>query len=154
MVRGKREHDGFLKEVIAEFRVRGWTVFNVSEKGIPDFIAVKGDNLHTLAGDVTICEEDAKLYIKKLKWKKHGFNTDDFLIISNNIPNEYPYPPQAYYYALELRKKGWSYKKIRLELKEKFDVAPSDSALSLWCNRKTKPRSVRRLEGIHRRNYK
>ena len=153
MVRGKKEHDTFLKEVITEFRARGWTVFNVSEKPIPDFIAVKGNNLKTLGGDVTVCENDEKLYTKKLKWRKYGFNTDDFLIISNNIPNKDECSPQSYYYALELAKKGWKYKRIREELKSKFGVTPSNSALSLWCNGKTKPRSVRRLEGIHRRSY-
>ena len=146
------KHEKLLQDVIDEFRSRGLKVLKIT-KPIPDAIVINGSNIETVAIEVTASKQRRKPYNKKLKYKRFGFDTDDLLIISKYIPNKHHVPPEAYYFALELRKKGSTYKEIQKTLKNTFNVKISTGSLCRWWKRGIKPLSVRNLEGIHRRNY-
>lgn len=147
-----QRHEEIVTEVADELRRRGYKVFCM-KKPIPDILAVKGDNITTLACEITSSKRPGKIYDKKLKYRKYGFDTDDLLLIANRIEMPGETPPEAYYLAMELIKKGIVYRKIVNLLKEKFDVSVAISTLSHWKKGFSKPRSVRDLEGINKSNF-
>jgi hypothetical protein len=103
-VRSHKKHDEMLEEILTEFRARGYNVIHLNRKPIPDAIVVTRGK--TVAIEVTSSDLKGKKYTKKLKYRKFGFETDDRVIIAKNLPSVFKIPPEAYYYALELRKKG------------------------------------------------
>jgi hypothetical protein len=96
--------------------------------------------------EVTASNLDTKIYTKKLKYSKFGFETDDLVIIAKNLPSVSKIPPEAYYYALELRKKDYGLDYIQKEIEIRFKVKISKPAISRWCKGDVKPLSVRNLE--------
>jgi hypothetical protein len=96
--------------------------------------------------EVTASKLDGKIYQKKLKYKQFGFETDDLIIIANNLPSVAKIPPEAYYYSLELHKKNYGLTQIQKELEEKFKVKVSKPTLSRWFKGDVKPLSVRNIE--------
>jgi len=146
-----QEHDKILEEVLAEFRSRGYKVIHLNRKPIFDAIAVK-DN-HTIGIEVTSSKLKDKIYRRKLKYKQFGFETDDLIIIGKNLPSVFKIPAEVYYFVLEMVKKGYKYNAIIEEVRKKFSVKISPAAISLWVSGKTKPLSVRNLEGFRKRNF-
>lgn len=138
------KHDDMLEDVLEDFRAKGFKVIHLNRKPIPDAIAIKGDK--TVMIEVTASKLKGKTYSKKLKYKQFGFETDDLIIIAKNLPSVSKIPPEAYYYALELRKKCWKYKDIQRELEEKFKVKVCLALLSRWFKGDVKPLSVRNTE--------
>lgn len=145
-------HDEIVADVASSFRAKGYRVF-VIKKPIPDLLVIGGDNLKSIACEITSSTQLDKIYTKKLKYRKYGFDTDDLMIIAKGIKRENETPPEAYYLAMELIKKGMRYKKILDILKDKFDITLSRSTLSVWKKGFTKPYSVRAWEGIHKSNF-
>lgn len=139
-----QEHDDLLEDVLAEFRARGFRVIHLNRKPIPDAIAVKGDK--TVMIDVTSSNCKGTKYSKRWKYQKYGFETDDLIIIAKNLPSVAKIPPEAYYYALELRKKSYPYAQIQKELETKFKVKISIPSLCRYFKGDVKPLSVRNTE--------
>jgi len=147
-----KKHNDLLDEIVSEFRSKGYRVIVLGRKPILDAIAIKDDSIVGIECTSSIL--DSKLYTKKLKYQKYGFETDDLIIIANNIPSIFKVPAEAYYYAIELRKKGYKYKDVSKQLLEKFQTSVSASMICHWSRGYSKPLSVRNLEGIHRKNFK
>jgi len=144
-----KEHEQLLANVITEFRERGWEVIRLSgtkKRKTPDAIAINGKNIKTVGIEVTRSKDSAGFYTRKLQYKKYGFETDDIIIIANGFNVDRRTSPEAYYLALELRKKLTTYKKIKEILKQKFDVDVSQCTIASWWNRGVKPLSVKALE--------
>jgi hypothetical protein len=139
------KHDEILEEVLAEFKSRGYKVIHLNRKPIPDAIAIK--NNKTAMIEVTGSDLKTKIYSKKLKYKQYGFETDDLVLIGKGVPNQYKIPAEAYYYALELRKKGWTYSTISEELEKRFKCKISTASICLWVKGTNKPLSIRNIEG-------
>jgi Holliday junction resolvase len=139
-----KEHDEILEDVLTEFRIRGFRVIHLNRKPIPDAIAIKNDK--TIMIEVTASNLEQKKFQKKAKYIKFGFETDDLVIIAKNLPSVSKVPPEAYYYALELRKKCWKYKDIQKELEEKFKIKICLAVLCKWFKGNSKPLSVRNAE--------
>ena len=146
------EHEELVSVVADNLRSEGYKVLLI-KKPIPDIIAISGDNVKTVACEISSSNQPSRPYKKKLKYMKYGFDTDDLLIITNRILVENETPPEAYYLAIKLIKKGVKYKVIVDMLKDKFDVDVAQSTLSVWKKGKTKPYSVRDLEGVHTSKY-
>jgi len=145
-------HEEMVSEVADEFRARGYKVF-IIKKPIPDLLIVGGNNITSIACEITSSTQREKIYKKKLHYKKYGFDTDDLMIISKRIKIKGETTPEAYYLAMELIKKGIKYHTIRKLLKDKFNTSISSSTLSQWKKGFVKPYSVRDLEGAHRSDF-
>jgi Holliday junction resolvase len=139
-----KKHNEILEDIITEFRSKGFRVIHLNKKPIPDAIAIKDDK--TVGIEVTASNLDTKIYSKKLKYTKFGFETDDLTIIAKSLSSVSKIPPEAYYYALELRKKDYGLDNIQKELESRFKVKISKPAISRWCKGDVKPLSVRNLE--------
>lgn len=147
-----KEHEEIVSHVAEVLRCEGYKVLLI-KKPIPDIIAISGENIKTVACEISSSTQETRPYKKKLKYTKYGFDTDDLMIISKSIRPEKETPPEAYYLAMELIKNGVKYKRILSILDEKFGATVSQPTLSRWKRGYVKPYSVRELEGQHKTNF-
>ena len=139
-------HELLLQKILMEFRKKGFKVIRLRKK-IPDAIIVKDG---PIIGIEVTSGSHRKIFHRKKTYVDLGFEFDEVILIGDTAMKEYGIeqytPPEAYFLASKLRKKGLKLKDIQKIIEKKFKVSVSIPTLSNWTTGKTKPYLARNLE--------
>lgn len=134
-----KQHEEILTKAIEILRKQGLKVIRLDCRTTPDAIAIDFEN--KTVDVVEASTSPSNIYLTKMKYERYPKQFNNEIIVTSFKPRKCK-SAKAYFLALELKKKGFTERKIRAEIKKRLGEKVSNGTIHYWVSGQTRPYSV------------
>jgi hypothetical protein len=123
-------HEQILLKAIDALQKEGLRVIRLDCTCIPDAIAIDFQNKKVYA--VEADTSPSTIYLTKVKYERYPPQFDEAIIATKELKKPRQKSYRAYLLALELRKQGFSERKIKAEIEKRLGEKVSSGTVHYW----------------------
>jgi len=129
------KHETILRDVVSELRKKGYLVYRLDKRNIPDAFYID-DN-----GEAVAVEIETDIGPRWTRWKKGTSNFQKIIVVGPVKKYKRDYS-EIYFRVFELRKKGKTQLEIKNDIEKEFGVKLGQSTISEWLRGKYRPYNI------------